>query len=598
MTKTEQKCFVTVYGKERDEVKAVRQIIEYLKNWRKHSKNMSFLLHYARPYLKKIFLLLLLDIAASVLGVGLAVISKDIIDTAVTGKGIVMEAILLYLIIILVSLFLSSATNLLASIVNERFSFSIRKQIYDKIVRSYWMDIRNYHTGDLLTRVTTDANNIADGIIHVIPTIIRLVVEVIITFFTLLYFQPIIAVFSLSMAPVIALISFLLGRRLKALQLKVQETESKYRSFIQESLSNLLVVKSFTNEEYVSGRLSQLRDERFYWVFKRSRISVASSTIMSLAFQLGYIGALGFGAVLLSSNAITFGTLSIFLTLVNRIQGPVLALAIYVPKIVSILASSERIVEINHISLEEKQESDIPLEHIGLNLRDVSFGYEEDRVLENLFLTIQPGEFIAIVGRSGIGKTTLIRLIMSFMSNMEGTIEFQNGSGEKVRANAGTRKYIAYVPQGNTLFSGTIRENIRMGRLDATEEEMMEALKMAAAYEFVCELPKGIDTLIGEHGYGLSEGQAQRIAIARALIRKAPLLILDEATSSLDERTELAVLRGIQGLQPRPTCLIISHRRSVLEYCDREIRISDKKAVEQLKRLEEQEKLWNWERQT
>ena len=564
----------------------MHQIIQYLKDWRKHSKNMGWLLKYSRPYRKKIIFLLILDVAASVLGVGMAVISKDIIDSAVASNSIVKEAILLYLVIILISLFLSAATNLIASIVNEKFSFSIRKQIYDKIVRSYWMDIKNYHTGDLLTRVTTDANNIADGIINVIPTIIRLIVEVIITFFTLLYFQPIIAVFSLAMAPVIALISLLLGRKLKTLQLKVQETESKYRSFIQESLSNLLVVKSFTNEEYVSERLSQLRDERFYWVFKRSRISVVSSTVMSLAFQLGYIGALGFGAVLLSSQSITFGTLSIFLTLVNRIQGPVLALAFYVPKIVSILASSERIVEINNISSEVKQESDVRLEQVGLNITDVSFGYDDDRILENIFLTIQPGEFIAIVGRSGIGKTTLIRLIMSFMSNMEGMIEFQNESGEKITANAGTRRYIAYVPQGNTLFSGTIRENIRMGKLDATEEEMNEALKMAAAYEFVSELPKGLDTVIGEHGHGISEGQAQRIAIARAIIRKAPLLILDEATSSLDERTELAVLRGIQSLNPRPTCLIISHRRSVLEYCDREIRINNKTIIEQLKRME------------
>lgn len=564
----------------------MHQIIQYLKNWRVHSKNMGWLLRYSRPYMSKIILLLLLDVGASFLGVGMAVVSKEIIDSAAADSDLVKKAILVYLGIIFLSLLLSSVTSLLSNIVNEKFSFSIRKQIYDKIIRSCWMEIRSYHTGDLLTRVTTDANNIADGIINVIPTIIRLIVEVIITFFTLLYFQPVIAFFSLSMAPVIALISLLLGRKLKALQLKVQESESKYRSFIQESLSNLLVVKSFTQEEYASERLSQLRDERFYWVFKRSRISVASSTIMSLAFQLGYIGALGFGAVLLSSGAITFGTLSIFLTLVNRIQGPVLALALYVPKLVSILASSERIVEINNISLEERKENDIPLDQVGLHISDLSFGYEEELVLEKLFLSVQPGEFIAIVGKSGIGKTTLVRLVMSFMNHMEGSIEFQNELGEKVRANAGTRKYIAYVPQGNTLFSGTIRENIRMGREDAKEEDIIEALKLAAAYDFVCQLPKGIDTVIGEHGHGLSEGQAQRIAIARALIRKAPLLILDEATSSLDEKTELAVLNGIRSLKPRPTCLLISHRRAVLNYCDREIRISNKKVIEKFRRME------------
>ena len=187
---------------------------------------------------------------------------------------------------------------------------------------------------------------------------------------------------------------------------------------------------------------------------------------------------------------------------------------------------------------------------------------------------------MAIVGESGIGKTTLIRLIMSFMSDYQGTIQFVNTHGEKENANALTRQFISYVPQGNTLFSGTIRENIHMGALDATEEEMIEALKMASAYDFVMELPDGIDTVIGERGHGISEGQAQRIAIARALVRKAPFLVLDEATSSLDEKTELAVLQGIQMLTPRPTCLLITHRRSVLSYCDREICLSNGKIEE------------------
>jgi ABC-type multidrug transport system fused ATPase/permease subunit len=243
--------------------------------------------------------------------------------------------------------------------------------------------------------------------------------------------------------------------------------------------------------------------------------------------------------------------------------------------VVSILASSERIVELQRITIEEKSEKQILPEGVGVNLFDVTFGYDEETVLDGISLSIEPGEFVAIVGRSGIGKTTLVRLIMSFMNNIDGIIEFQNKRGEAVNANAGTREFIAYVPQGNTLFSGTIRENIRMGRLDATEEDMVNALKMAAAYDFVSELPKGIDTVIGERGHGISEGQAQRIAIARALVRNAPFLILDEATSSLDEKTELSVLKGIQSIYPRPTCLIISHRRSVLKYCDREICISN-----------------------
>lgn len=540
---------------------------------------MMWLLKYAKPYIPKVLLLLFLNITASLLGIGMAVISKEIIDSATTG-GVLKRAIVLYIVVILVSLIISAVSNLTSIIVNEKFSFGIRKQIYEKIIRSHWMDIKKYHTGDLLTRLTSDAGNIADGIVNIIPTIIRLIIEILVTFFTLFYYQPLLAVFALVMAPVIAIICFILGRKLKALQIKVQESESEYRSFIQESLSNLLVVKSFTNEDYATDRLVQLRDKRFYWVFKKNRVNIASSTLMSLSFHFGYIGAFVFGAIQLSKNAITFGMMSVFLTLVNRIQAPVMALSQYMPKIVSILASAERVMELQNITLEEKSQNHITAENVGVDISNLTFGYNEENILENISVCIKPGEFVAIVGESGIGKTTLIRLIMSFMSKVKGNIEFQNELGEKEKANAGTREFIAYVPQGNTLFSGTIRENIRMGRLDATEAEMIKALKIAAGYEFVCNLPNGLDTLIGERGHGISEGQAQRIAIARALIRRAPFIILDEATSSLDEKTELAVLKGIQNLKPRPTCLLISHRPSVLEYCDREICIDNKKIVD------------------
>ena len=539
----------------------------------------QWLWQYSRPYLGKILLVMVFGLLETIASLLMVQISKGIIDHATFGNAFV-RLMVVYVLLMLGMQAVTVISSLVSTMLTERFSFGIRKQIYEKIIHSHWMDVKKYHTGDLMTRLTSDAGNVADGIIGTIPSIIQLAVELLLVFFTLFYYSPMLAMFALLVAPVAALSSWWLGKKLRKLQVKVQESEAAYRSFLQESLANLLIVKAFANEDYSTERLTQLREERFHWVYRRTKMGVASSTVMSLAFQTGYIVAFCYGAIQISRKMITYGTMSVFLTLVNRVQAPVMGLAQQIPKVVSILASAGRIMELQQIPLEMKADTQIPSARIGVEIKDMTFGYTDETVLENVNLRIGPGEFVAIIGESGIGKTTLIRIIMSFMSNIRGSVTFFNEKGDLELANAATRKFISYVPQGNTLFSGTVRENIRMGKLDATEEEMYEALKLASGYDFVMGLPKGIDTVIGERGHGLSEGQAQRIAIARAFLRKAPFLILDEATSALDEKTELEVLQGLKELSPRPTCLIITHRKSILPYCDRELQIVDKQVME------------------
>lgn len=532
-----------------------------------------------KPYIPSLSVMLLFQIAASLLSLGMSLISKNIIDRATAGKGIAYS-IAAFVTVLIVSQTITILTSLVSVVISEKFSFGIRRNVYEKILHTNWLSVSKYHTGDLMTRLTSDTDAVANGISGTIPSILILIVQLTSSFITLFVFDRFLALSSLLIAPVAFLASVILGKRLKKLQVKVQESESKYRSFIHESLSNIMIIKSFCDEEYSSEHLYELRNERLYWILKKNRMSLATSSTINVGFQFAYILAFTWGALGISKGSITYGTMSLFLSLVGQVQAPLISLAQTIPKIVSILASAGRIIEIQDLPAEERPNQTIEQTSIGADLEHITFGYNEDSIFEDTSLHINPGEFVAIVGESGIGKTTLIRLIMSFLNSDSGSISFFNSMGQTEKSTATSRHFISYVPQGNTLFSGTIADNVRMGNRNATEEEIIAALKASSAYDFVQNLPDGMNTVIGEKGHGVSEGQAQRISLARALVRNAPFLVLDEATASLDEKTELRVLEGIRSLTPKPTCILITHRRSVLNYCDKEIKIEDKKIKE------------------
>lgn len=551
---------------------------KYINKYRQEKERgrdyFKWLMEYTKPYMWKIIVLMIVSIGFTYVSIFYAVVSQRLIDMAGNGH-LNGSTIALFMFLMTLSLVVNTVVDLATAMVNEKYTFGIRKQVYDKLLNSSWLGTQKFHTGDMMTRMTSDAGNVANGMVNVVPEIIVLVIQLISVFVTLYINSHFLAFFALFLTPVGLLIAYIIGRKLKRLQIKVQESETAYRSFIQESLANILVVKAFSNEDRFSENLVELRENRFYWVWKKNKLTTASHMVLNGTFQLGYMFAFVYAASQIAQGQITYGTMTLFLTLFARVQSPMASLARQLPGITSIFAAAGRIMDIQDISNENRLESVEMDGAVGVSVEDVSFAYDKDDVLKNINFEIKPGEFAAIIGKSGIGKTTLIRLLMNFVDAGKGQIKYYDNSGHSTLTSATAREFISYVPQGNTLFSGTIRDNVLMGKLDATEEELWEALDIAVCREFIEKLPKGLDTVVGEKGVGLSEGQAQRIALARAMIRKAPFIILDEATSALDESTEAELLEKLGAVNPKPTCLLITHRNSILEYCSKELVIKD-----------------------
>lgn len=556
-----------------------RKILIFFRDSTNQKRYAKWMFEYSKEHIWSIVGLLILNVAISLIGIGSSLASKYVIDLATASNGLTL-GIILMVSLTATSILLGIFSSIYRTVVNEKYSFSIRIKLFDSILKTKWPELSRYRSGDLITRMTSDISAVTGGITSVVPSIITLVIQLAVAFLVLYHYDSGLALFALISGPVAVAASIYMGVKLKKLQIKVQESESAYRSFLHESMNNVIAIKSFCNEEQSVKKFSQLRRERFLWVFKRSKLSVLAGTVMGAAFSAGYLAAFFIGAYKISNQLITFGTMTLFLAMVAQIQSPLVGLGRTIPSLVSILASAGRIMEISELEPEQRRQGTFVPERVNIELDNVSFTYGNNYILKNVDLDIKAGDTVAITGSTGAGKTTLIKLLMYFITPTQGTVRYYDTNGLSEIANADSRDYIAYVPQGNYLFSGSIADNLRTGRPDATDSEMNEALKCACADEFVNALPDGINTIIGERGEGLSEGQGQRIAIARALIRKSPLLILDESTSSLDEKTEYKILEAINKMEYNPTCLIITHRKAAMSICNRHISMEEDKVIE------------------
>ena len=369
--------------------------------------------------------------------------------------------------------------------------------------------------------------------------------------------------------------------KLKKLHKEVQETDGKTRSFFQEAIESLLVVKTFGVEEQFNEKGEQLQMTNYNAKMKRRKVSILANAGFSFVFNAGYLMALVWCALKVCTKAMTYGTLTAVLQLISQIQTPFVNITKVVPQYYAIIASAERIMEIEDIPLEERKDKSFDAHRFydkfaTAKFENIQFNYGRESVLEEGNASFEKGDFVAIRGISGIGKSTLMKMLLGVFKPKSGEIKLYEKNGDYVEASPTTRALFSYVPQGNYLFSGTLRENILLINPDATKEEIDEALTISDIKDFVYSLPNGLDTVIGEKGLGISEGQAQRLAIARALLSKAPILLLDEATSALDAQTEYNVLKHIKELNKK-TCIIITHKMAALDVCNKEFIIENKK---------------------
>ena len=536
---------------------------------------IKWILSHAKPVIPFLIFTTVISSASSLISVYNTLISKSLIDNAIGGNtSQVIKYLIIMISITLGMMLLNPITSLLSTHASTKLNQNIQNKMFEHIEYSSWLEQSKFHSVSLLTRITSDVATISSTLLSTIPNIISILVTLLASFSTLIYLAPSIAIIAIFIGPFLVLVSRYFSKKLKDLYKKAQEEDVKYRAFIQESVQNIMIVKTFCMEKINMDRLIQIQNNKYNIAMKNTKLSAMTGLAMSLCSNLAYFTIFCWGALNISTGVTTYGTFTAMLQLYGKVQSPFSSLASMFPGLISTIAAAERLMELEEIPLEKSSEKEV-IDFINpeITFEDVSFEYKKGtKIINDINLTIPYGETIAFVGPSGEGKTTLIRLILSLINPSSGKVYLKENNKEDT-FNRDYRNLISYVPQGNTLFSGTIEDNLRYGNFEATEEEIYEALKNACALDFVNELEDGIKTVIGEKATGISEGQAQRIAIARSFLRKKPILILDEATSALDPETEVKVLKAVKALSHKPTCIIITHRPSALNICHRIIRL-------------------------
>ena len=549
-------------------------------------QDWKWIFSYSKRFKGPIILYTLLGLLSSTLGLVASVAGKFLVDVVIGHK---VDQLWLAALVMagsaLVSLSISNMMGRIRQKLDVDMTNAIRADVFDSVMDAGWESLNQFSNGDMLNRFHGDIGTVAGNAVSWLPSMLISVYTFITTFAVIWHYSPVMSLIALSSAPVILLMSRYLVRKQKAHRQEMMETTSRMYSFETEVLYNLDTVKSFGITDSFSMQLRELQMQYRRITLAWNMFQIRTNVFMAILSLVVEYAAYGYALFLLWGGSITYGTMTLFLQQRGALSGAFQSLVGMVPGFISSSVSARRIQELMALPKEKHNGEDIPEEYfrgsLTLRLEQVDFAYEDgEQVIEASDFEAGPGQITALVGPSGEGKTTVLRLLLGMIEPKEGRCFFLPESGKPLAVSAESRALISYVPQGNTLLSGTIAENMRLAKENATDEEIVAALKLACAWEFVEKLPKGIDNDIYERGKGLSEGQTQRISIARALLRDAPVMLMDEATSALDVETERNVLRNILQRSPRKTFIITTHRPTVLSMCDRVYRVVDRRIMQ------------------
>lgn len=540
---------------------------------RRMMRQLQWIFGLTRGYRWKMAGYIGLDILTLLLGLVFVYESKHAVDI-VTGS--VAGSLRLSILLIVSSVALGILTGQWSAWIRERMkvrmTVSLQDTLVDSQMQAVWEGTKRWHTGDLLFRLNTDVAEVVQMIVITFPSLFVTGIRMTASWLLLWMMDSVLAWMILAISPLF-LFSKIYYRRMRKLSRETKEMESNLGIVLQENLRQRLLIRALGMDEARQEKYREVQEAIKERKYNLLQFDFFARMLLKYAFNGGYLLAFVWGIYRLHTGLITFGTLTAFLQLVSRIQGPVLTAIAFVPAAIRCRTAVERLITMN----EEECEVREPAVSVGslqaLELRDVTFGYEDRKVIERLSATLCPGLPTAIVGTTGKGKTTLIRLMLALVRPEKGRLFLRTDTAE-IPVTVGTRGYFSYVPQGNTLFSGTIRENLLLAAPCASEEEMADALALACA-GFVDSLPEGMDTVIGESGYGLSEGQAQRIAIARALLHQGKIWLFDEATSALDRNTSERLVRNLLRIGQDKILIFVTHDSRLTDACSQVVRLDE-----------------------